>query len=129
MDNKVVSRLKDGRALKGVTSNFSPARETFHLVTADRQIMEVKLEDCKALFFVKDYAGNREYNEKKLFDIAKVYGRKIICEFSDGEVLLGYTQGYDPERRGFFMVPADPKSNNEKIFVVASATRRITTLK
>jgi hypothetical protein len=41
-------------------------------------------------------------------------------------VLVGTTQGYQPGRPGFFLIPADAKSNNERCYVVASAAREIT---
>ena len=49
-------------------------------------------------------------------------------EFTDGEVLIGYTQGYSPTRNGFFVVPADIKNNNDRIYVIASATEKISFL-
>jgi hypothetical protein len=45
--------------------------------------------------------------------------------FSDGEIVIGYTLGYSPERQGFYMTPADLQGNNERIFVVKSATAKI----
>jgi hypothetical protein len=47
-------------------------------------------------------------------------------EFSNGEVIIGFALSYSPERHGFFIVPADLKSNNERIFVIKSATSKIT---
>jgi hypothetical protein len=38
---------------------------------------------------------------------------------------VGYTTGYSPDRAGFYMVPADLKGNNDRIFVVVSATESI----
>lgn len=55
-----------------------------------------------------------------------VPGRKIRVVFEDGEVLLGTTQGYDASRPGFFIIPADAASNNERCFVVRIATREVT---
>jgi hypothetical protein len=46
-------------------------------------------------------------------------------KFSDGESIIGYTLGYSPDRQGFFMTPADVKSNNQRIFVVKSASEKI----
>jgi hypothetical protein len=46
-------------------------------------------------------------------------------KFSDGESIIGYTLGYSPDRQGFFMTPADSKSNNQRIFVVKSASEKI----
>ena len=45
--------------------------------------------------------------------------------FRDSEVITGYTFGYDPGRSGFFVMPTDEASNNERIFVVRSAVREV----
>jgi hypothetical protein len=52
-------------------------------------------------------------------------GRPIVVYFEDGEELWGYTQTYRPGKDGYFVVPADPKSNNQRIFVVSSAVRDV----
>ena len=126
MDNRVVARFVDGRPMKGTTSNFSPVRAKFHLNTAGGKIVEIQLAQLKAVFFVKSLEGNKTYREKKAFDGAKGFGRKVRCEFRDGEVLTGFTQSYDPTKIGFFITPVDPASNNERIFVVAGSTKRVT---
>ena len=46
---------------------------------------------------------------------------KTIVEFYDGEEIWGYSQGYQSESPGFFLFPADPQDNNQKIFVVRSS--------
>ena len=51
------------------------------------------------------------------------YGLKAEVRFTDGEVLQGSTLLYDPQQPGFFLIPPDLKSNNEKIFVVSSAVK------
>ena len=45
--------------------------------------------------------------------------------FEDGESLVGTTNSYQPGRLGFFVVPADTDSNNERWFIIASATREV----
>ncbi len=52
-------------------------------------------------------------------------GRKVRVLFTDGELLVGTTQGYDARRPGFFVFPADTESNNERIFVVRGAIQQI----
>ena len=86
--------------------------------------MRVSLATLKAVFFVKDHTGNKDYNEKKAFD-KPVPGRKLQVTFRDGEVLVGSSTAYDAGRPGFFMTPADPKSNNDRIYVVARAVRSV----
>ena len=52
-------------------------------------------------------------------------GRKIEAAFSDGETLVGATEAYHPQKSGFFMFLADPKSNNTRVFVVNKNLRHI----
>ena len=125
MDTRVVARYRNGRLIKGTTNNFLPSRERFNLTTADRKMFSLRITDLKALFFVKSFLGDRAYNENQAFGNQFVPGRKLRCEFQDGEVLVGSSDGPAHPALGFFLVPADPKSNNLKVFVVASSVRRI----
>lgn len=131
--NQVVAHTKTGQLIKGITNNFLPNKESFHLLPAGSapgsKPVEVFLNQLKAIFFVKDLQGQRDHQEKNAFDpYAFQQGRKLRVVFQDGEVLVGLTQGYQPGRPGFFMVPADPKSNNERCYVVTSSTREVTLL-
>jgi hypothetical protein len=45
--------------------------------------------------------------------------------FIDGETMAGYTLGYSPDRQGFYLTSADLQGNNERIFVVKSATEKV----
>jgi hypothetical protein len=47
-------------------------------------------------------------------------------KFVDGEVMVGSTSlSYDPKKKGFFIIPADPKSNNMRVFVVSSTVKSV----
>jgi hypothetical protein len=127
--NKVVARYQDGRILKGFASDFLN-KDMFHLTLADAppgaKPLEVKTAELKALIFVKDFAGNPQYKDSEEYDTSKpVIGRKIKVLFTDGELLVGTTQGYQPGRAGFFVTPADPGSNIDRCYVVTAATHRI----
>ena len=52
-------------------------------------------------------------------------GRKISVLFQDGELMVGTTQGYQPDRSGFFIVPADSRSNIERCFVITKAAKEV----
>ena len=87
-------------------------------------MVEIRLDQLKAIFFVKDFNGNKDHSDaygEKIVD----GGRKLKVIFADGETIVGYTTGYLPDRQGFYMVPADLKGNNERLFVVKSATKKI----
>jgi len=122
--NKVVVRFKDGSIMKGKTNDFFPNKTSFHLETLNGETKTIDVEQLKAFFWVKDFEGNKNYDEDYEDEIAGT-GRKIIVKFSDGESIIGYTLGYSQDRQGFFMTPADLKSNNQRIFVVKSASEKI----
>jgi small nuclear ribonucleoprotein (snRNP)-like protein len=130
IQNKIVVRYQNGEILKGQTSDFLPTKLMFHLSLVDAPAgtppLEVQIAGVKAIFFVKDFTGNREREKIKGFPMEKsVVGRKITVTFHDGETLVGTTQGYDPSRPGFFVIPADAGSNNDRCFVVASAAKQV----
>ena len=122
--NKVVARFKDGTILKGKTNDFFPNKTSFHVETLNGETEAIDVEQLKALFLVKDFEGNKDYDEE-FNDQVSGAGRKIKVTFSDGEIITGYTLGYSPNRQGFYMTPADLKSNNVRIFVIKSATEKI----
>jgi hypothetical protein len=43
--------------------------------------------------------------------------------------MVGTTQGYTPEREGFFVVPFERDSNNLRIFVVSGSVKKVETRK
>ena len=129
IQNKIVIHYQEGRILKGFTRDFLANKDLFHLIPMDApesKPLEVRVHELKAVFFVKDFSGMPQYNDRKEFDSSKpVIGRKIRIVFKDGETVVGTTQGYEPARPGFFVIPADPQSNNERIFVVSAATQEV----
>ena len=126
---KVVVRYADGVMLKGFTQDFLPNKDRFHIHPADKaagEAKEVLVKELKAVFFVHDFAGDSKYEERKVFlEGEKASGKKVEVMFKDGEVVVGSTLGYDPNRPGFFVFPVDPKSNNIRIFVVSLAVKNV----
>ena len=126
--SKIVARYRNGRTLKGTTQNFFPNKPDFHVSrhggTGPEDVIEVKLEELKAIFFVRDFTGNAKHVERKqLAPGERPQGRLMEVTFKDGEVIVGTTSGYDAKRPGFFLFPIDPSANNAKVFLVASSVR------
>jgi hypothetical protein len=121
MLNKVVVAYVDGRRSRGCVYDFSPLKDIFRLVVGSdlyqQKGAEVALKDLKAIFFVKDFKGDSKYKESQKIGEGKP-GRKIEVTFSDGEKVVGTTQAYNSKSKGFFVFPADAKSNSLRIFVV-----------
>jgi len=126
--SKIVARFRSGKILKGYSQNFFPNKPVFHVTllgkTGPGALAEVNIEDLKAVFFVKDFLGNKKHVErKKLTTGDRPQGRLMEVTCKDGEVIVGTTTGYDPKRPGFFLFPIDLSSNNARVYVVASAVR------
>lgn len=128
MQNRIIARFTDGKILKGTTNDLLPNKSVFHLSENDTgAIHKIDIIQLKAIYFVKSFEGNKEYQEK--CDVERVgMGKKILVSFKDGETLVGYTQGYSANRSLFIVFPCDPGSNNEKVFVVTGATEKVTFL-
>src|SRR5688572_5127839 len=123
---KVVARYWDGLLLRGYTNDFHPSKAHLHLSshpTAGAAAL-VPLSQLKALFFVREFEGNPGHVEEKQF-VTRPPGRKIEVTFRDGEVLVGSTLNYRPDGQGFFVQPADPRSNNLRVFVTHASIRHI----
>ena len=126
--SKIVARYRDGRTLKGTTQNFFPNKPNFHVKrlggSGPGDLVEVNIEDLKAVFFVRDFAGSKTHVErKKLAPGDRPQGRMMEVTCKDGEVFVGTTTGYDPKRPGFFLFPIDPTANNARAFMVTSFVR------
>ncbi len=126
---KVVARYVNGKRVKGFSQDFFPNKDRFHVYPAAQpsgEATEVLVKELKAVFFVQDFVGNSLYHErKKYIEGEKPSGRKVEVTFMDGEVLVGTTLGYDPSRPGFFLFPADPKSNNIRVFAVTPSVKKV----
>ena len=125
MQNQIIVRFSDGKILKGTTADLFPNKAVFHIKSKDSGTTEeIDIFHLKAIYFVKSFEGNPGYQEKD--DIERIgLGKKIRVQFKDGETLVGYTQGYSPNRDIFIVFPSDPDSNNEKVFVVTNATGKV----
>lgn len=119
--SKVVVAYLDGRRLKGHLHNLSTAINFFRLypeeVSAENAGVEIKFEEVKAVFFVKDFAGDpkrRDLSDAEPHE----HGRALQVIFKDGEKITGVSETFHREKVGFFLFPADRGGNSLRIFVV-----------
>jgi len=131
MSNKIVVKFKDGKIVKGWSTDFGPNKEIFHLHPLEgygKEILEIEISSLKAVFFVKDYIGDKDYKKVRTFEDAPKgipSQRKIVIIFKDGENFYGTTHSYNPEKKGFFVYPIDPKDNSDRVFVVNPAVNSV----
>jgi hypothetical protein len=122
MRSKLVVHFLDGTLVKGWSPDLFPNKPTFHVTDWEtEETREIHLADLKGVFFVKEYNGSEQ--RRRRYEIERPgLGRRVSVLFKDGETIGGYTNGYSPERLAFFVFPADPEDNTERILVVTKAT-------
>lgn len=127
LSNPVVVHFKDGSLKKGYLKKFAFYRDNFTFLEVDKKNKnrtkgekDFDIADIKAVFFVKDLDGNKDYNERKDADRSG-FGKRIEVTFSDNESIVGYTPDYSKKEKGFILYPADTESNNYIIGVFHSS--------
>jgi hypothetical protein len=136
LKKKVVVKYQNGEIIKGWVEDFRPDRDTFILFPlieySEEERLEINFDSLKAVFFVKDFIGDKNYKKVRTFDVElKITPsqRKLIVIFKDGENLYGTSHDYGRNKVGFFIYPVDLKDNSDRIFVVHSAVESIRLMK
>ena len=68
---KIIARFSDGRMKRGFSQDFYPDKPIFHLQAdfsgESGELEDVRISDLKAVFFVKNFSGNPDHEERKRF--------------------------------------------------------------
>jgi hypothetical protein len=129
---KVVVRRLDHELIKGFVDSASYLKpNAIEMLDREGRALTVSLAEIKGVFFVREFDGNSQRSERKLFQSRpRMAGLWVQMTFKDQEILEGLLSGnlieFSPD--GFLLTPADLYSNNLKIFVPRSALNDITVL-
>ena len=136
LKKKTVVKYQNGEVIKGWVEELRPDRESFILFPlieySEEERMEIDFNSLKAVFFVKDFIGDKDHKKVRTFNVdLKITPsqRKLIVNFKDGEHLYGTSHSYGRYKVGFFVYPVDPKDNSERIFVINSAVDSVRLMK
>ena len=124
-EQQVVLRFRDGQTVRGtLDGEFNPStRSSVAVRTADGELVQTDLDSLKAVFFLKD--PRKRALDMALGEVQAPTVGLTRVEFFDGEILRGTVRRYSVDDRGFFLEPANPASNNERVFVVARAVQSV----
>ena len=130
----VVAHYLDGCILKGESLDVDVRRPTCHITPAGdpNAHVSVHLAELKALYLVRSLAGDRQHHEADALTPADPRRRgahPVEVTFPDGERLLGLTVRHPVTVDNFFLLPADPGSNNQRVLVNRAAVIAITEMK
>jgi hypothetical protein len=101
------------------------------LLTPDGNYSVVPYDEVKAVQFVKDFEPPDPATERKVFSTRpKMDGLWVRVKFRDGEVMDGILANnlLMVESHGFTVVPPDPYSNNQRLFLPRAALSELQVL-
>jgi len=116
----VVLRFRTGSTLRcNLLNEFSVREFELEVEDSDGEIHSINVTDLKAVFFIKD---TKQRSAEMATDTRNLpEGAMAKVEFFDGEIIRGRVSQYTVSDTGFFLYPTASESNNDRIFVVATA--------
>lgn len=128
---KVVVRLRDGRVIGGFSGEERIMEESIKIISREGKEQSFPSDEIKAVFFVKDFKGDSEYQEVKFLSKKPPNSWLWVrVSFTDGEVIEGKVRNnkdllFSP---GLYVWPSDEQTNNEFVYVVKSAVEDLSIL-
>jgi len=114
--HRVVIHTSDGQVKRGSVSDLTlDAPEVLLAPQAGGALEPLAADHIKAIFFMLP-AGAQPPSPQ---------GKKVRVTFRDGRQVAGYSPDYDPQRVGFFMIPADTRTHTARIWVYRSSVRQV----
>jgi hypothetical protein len=128
---KAVIRRFDREALAGYINPVSYLQLTgVELLSAQGNVAIVPYPEIKTVSFVRDFDGAPEPARRLFNTRPKMAGLWIRLELRDGEVMEGVMSNnlLQMETHGFTVIPPDPYSNQQRIFIPRIALRAVEVL-
>jgi hypothetical protein len=113
-EHRVVVHTVEGQVIRGTISDVDLDSAEVPLLESGG-VQLVPSSRIKAIFFMLLPGGKPPPPE----------GHRVRVTFRDGRQVAGFCADYDESRSGFFMVPADTRTNTGRIWVYRSATRQV----
>jgi hypothetical protein len=93
----------------------------------EEKIHWVDLKKVKGAFYVKSFeeTGVKAQAGRQTYTFSS--GQKVRVTFKDGETMEGFVNDVTrlPQATGFYVVPADPVTNNIRVWVNREAVRSV----
>ena len=128
---RVVIRKLDKGLIKGFVDPNAYLAPEIDVLNREGHVIHIPLSEIKGIFFVRDFEGNPDRAERKVFrSRPRLAGLWVRMTFKDNEVLEAILSSnlLDLDALGFLVTPPDVYSNNLKIFIPRTALAAIEVL-
>ena len=127
---KVVVRKMDRDSVTGyVTAAFVSDGKVEVMNTAGN-VVAVHLRDIKGVYFVREFGDSESLTRKTFTSRPRTEGLWVRLRFRDNEIIEGMMPNdlLQDGAEGFSIIPPDPNSNTQRIYVPRSALAEMTVL-
>jgi hypothetical protein len=121
---RVVIRKLDKGLIKGFLDPNGYLANELEVLDRDGRLIHIPLTAVKGVFFVRDFEGNPDRAERKIFrSRPRLAGLWVRMTFKDTEVLEALLPNnlLDVDPLGYLVTPPDVYSNNLRIFIPRTA--------
>jgi len=128
---KAVIRRYDKEPLAGYVNPVSFLQpEGVELLSAQGNVSTIPYPEVKSISFVRDFEGPGGPERQVFQTRPKMEGLWVSLQFRDGEVMEGILPNnlLQLEHYGFTVIPPDPFSNNQRVFIPRTALRSVEVL-
>lgn len=128
---KAVIRRFDKESLAGYLNPASFLQPSgVELLSAQGAVAAVPYGEIKLIAFVRDFDAAAESGRQLFQSRPKIEGLWVSLQFRDGEVLEGVMPNnlLQVEPYGFTVIPPDPYSGHQRVFVPRAALRTVQVL-
>ncbi|MDX2013972.1 MAG: hypothetical protein SFW67_27490 [Myxococcaceae bacterium] len=106
-DHRVILHTMEGQVKRGALKNPDLGADTLTLEAQGGAVEPIALGRVKAIFFMLAPGARSPAGE----------GQKVRVTFKDGRQVAGFSRDHAQGGAGFFVIPADNRTNTERIFI------------
>jgi hypothetical protein len=115
-EHRIVLHTVDGQVMRGAIANADLEDPDLPLIQPNGAVARVPASQVKAVFFMLETSDRP----------TSASGTRVRVTFGDGRQVSGLSPDYSESTPGFFVLPADARTNTARVWVYRAAVRQIT---
>jgi hypothetical protein len=127
---KVIVRKMDRDSVNGYVTAAFVSEGKLELMNTAGNVVTLDLHDVKGVYFVREFGDTETLTRKTFTSRPRTEGLWVRLRFRDNEVIEGMMPNdlLQDGAEGFSIIPPDPQSNTQRIFVPRSALAEMTVI-
>jgi len=127
---KVIVRKMDRDSVNGYVSATFISDSKLELMNTAGNVVSLDLREVKGVYFVREFGDSESLTRKTFTSRPRMEGLWVRLRFRDNEVIEGMMPNdlLQDGSEGFSIIPPDPHSNTQRIFVPRSALAEMTVI-